>query len=85
VKGDPDADRRCSKHKKQIKESITNAIAKLVTGSNRDEIALRVEETYERLLIGATVFAHVPSLTAGSVRREVIAHRDLTDSMSAGP
>jgi len=56
-----------------------------VTGSNRDEIALRVEETYERLLIGATVFAHVPSLTAGSVRREVIAHRDLTDSMSAGP
>jgi len=37
-------------NKKQIKESITNAIAKLVTGSNRDEIALRVEETYERLL-----------------------------------
>ena len=43
-------------NKKQIKESITNAIAKLVTGSNRDEIALRVEETYERLLIGAAVF-----------------------------
>jgi len=72
-------------NKNQIKASISNAIAKLVTGSNRDEIALRVEETYERLLIGATVFAHVPSLTAGSVRREVIAHRDLTDSMSAGP
>ena len=53
-------------NKKQIKASISNAIAKLVTGSNRDEIALRVEETYERLLIGATVFAHVPSLTAGN-------------------
>ena len=38
-------------NKKQIKASITNAISKLVTGSNRDEIALRVEETYERLLI----------------------------------
>ena len=61
-------------NKKQIKASISNAIAKLVTGSNRDEIALRVEETYERLLIGATVFAHVPSLTAGSVRREVLAN-----------
>jgi len=61
-------------NKKQIKASITNAIAKLVTGSNRDEIALRVEETYERLLIGATVFAHVASLTAGSVRREVLAN-----------
>jgi len=43
-------------NKKQIKASISNAIAKLVTGSNRDEIALRVEETYERLLIGAAVF-----------------------------
>jgi hypothetical protein len=32
-------------NKKQVKASITNAIAKLVTGSNRDEIALRVEET----------------------------------------
>ena len=64
-------------NKKQIKALITSAIA--------NEIALRVEETYERLLIGAAVFAHVPSLTAGSVRREVIAHRDLTDSMSAGP
>jgi hypothetical protein len=50
--------------KKQIKASITNAIAKLVTGSNRDEIALRVEETYERLLIGASIFALFPSLTA---------------------
>jgi len=37
-------------NKKQIKASITSAITKLVTGSNRDEIALRVEETYERLL-----------------------------------
>ena len=65
--------------KEQIKASITNAITKLVTGSNRGEVALRVEETYERLLIDAAVFAHVPSLTAGSVRRQVIAnlHRDV--------
>jgi hypothetical protein len=61
-------------NKEQIKASITNAITKLVTGSNRDEVALRVEETYERLLIDAAVFAHVPSLTAGSVRREVLAN-----------
>ena len=58
-------------NKKQIKASITNAIAKMVTGSNRDEIALRVEETYERLLIGAAIFAHVPSLTVGFVRRAI--------------
>ena len=31
-------------NKKQIKESITNAIAKLVTGSNRDEIALGLKK-----------------------------------------
>ena len=59
--------------KKQIKESITDAIARQVAGSSREEIALRVEETYERILIGAAISAHVPSLTAGSVRREVIA------------
>ena len=51
MKGDPDAAVDPVNNKKQIKESITNAIAKLGTGSNRDEIALRVEETYERLLI----------------------------------
>jgi hypothetical protein len=61
-------------NKKQIKASITNAIAKQIAGSNREEIVLRVEETYERLLIGAAIFAHVPSLTAGSVRREVVAN-----------
>jgi len=33
------------KSKNQIKASIANAIAKLVTGANRDEMALRVEET----------------------------------------
>jgi len=58
-------------NKKQIKESITNAIAKLVTGSNRDEIALGLKKHTRaflniRLLIGAAVFAHVPSLTAGN-------------------
>ena len=45
MKGHPDADLDPVNvvNKKQIKASITNAIAKLVTGSNRDEIALRVE------------------------------------------
>jgi hypothetical protein len=59
--------------KKQIKVSITDAIAKEVVGSNRDEVAQRVEEEYERLLIGAIVLTHIPSLTAGLVRREVMA------------
>jgi len=85
VKGDPYADHRSSKQQKADQSVDHERDRQTVTGSNRDEIALRVEETYERLLIGAAVFAHVPSLTAGSVRREVIAHRDLTDSMSAGP
>ena len=31
-------------NKKQIKASISNAIAKLVTGSNRDEIALGLKK-----------------------------------------
>jgi hypothetical protein len=59
--------------KKQIKASITDAIAKQVVGSRRDEIAQRVEETYERLLGNASILTHVPSLTAGSVRRELMA------------
>jgi hypothetical protein len=58
---------------KQIKASITDAITKGVVGSNRDDVAHRVEEEYERLLVGAHIFAHIPSLTAGSVRREVMA------------
>jgi hypothetical protein len=59
--------------KKQIKASITAAIVKEVVGSNRNEIAQKVENVYERLLIGAVVFAHIPSLTAGLVKREVMA------------
>jgi hypothetical protein len=59
--------------KKQIKASITDAIAKQVVGSSRDDIAQRVEERYEKLLSGASILAHVPSLTAGSVRRELMA------------
>jgi hypothetical protein len=59
--------------KKQIKASITAAIVKEVVGSNRNEIAQKVEDVYERLLIGAVVFAHIPSLTAGLVKREVMA------------
>jgi hypothetical protein len=60
-------------NKKQIKASITDAIAKQVGGSNRDEIAQMVEEEYERLLLGAFIPTHIPSLTAGSVRRRVMA------------
>jgi hypothetical protein len=60
-------------NKQQIKASITAAIAKEVTGSSRDEIALRVEEEYERLLQSASILTHIPSLTAGLVRREVAA------------
>jgi hypothetical protein len=60
-------------NKKQIKASITDAIAKQVVDSSRDEIARRVEERYESLLSEASILAHVPSLTAGSVRREMMA------------
>jgi hypothetical protein len=61
--------------KKQFKASITNAIAKEIDGSDRIEIAARVEDLYERLLLNAVVFAHIPSLTAGMVRRDVMAHK----------
>ena len=63
-------------HKKQIKASIVDAIAKGVLGSSRDEIAQNVEVEYERLLIGASIFAHIPSLTAGLVRRGIRRHPD---------
>ena len=49
---------------------IADAIAKEVVGSNRDRIAQRVEDEYERLLVGALIVTHIPSLTAGLVRRE---------------
>ena len=61
-----------AQNKKQIKASITDAIVKEVAGSNPVEIARMVEEKYEKLLLGALVFTHIPSLTAGSVRRDVI-------------
>ena len=61
-------------NKEQIKASITDAIAKEVAGSDPDEIAQKVEIEYERLLVGAVVFAHIPSLTAGSVRRQITAN-----------
>jgi hypothetical protein len=64
-------------NKQQIKASITDAIAKQVTGSDRDEIARRVEIQYERLLVGAAVMTMIPSLTAGYVRREMAALAEL--------
>ena len=60
-------------NKQQIKASITDAIANQVIGSDRAEIARRVEAQYERLLVGAAVLTMIPSLTAGFVRREMVA------------
>jgi hypothetical protein len=61
--------------KRQFKASITDAIAKEIDGSDRIDIAARVDDLYERLLLKAVVFAHIPSLTAGMVRRDVMAQR----------
>jgi hypothetical protein len=66
-------DARDPANKQQIKASITEAIAKQLIGSDRDEIARRVEAQYERLLAGASVHTMIPSLTAGYVRREMVA------------
>jgi len=60
-------------NKQQIKASITDAIAKQLVGSDREEIARRVEAQYERLLGSASVLTMIPSLTAGYVRREMVA------------
>ena len=64
----------------QIKASITDAIAKQVSGFSREEIALRVDDEYERLLSHASIPTHIPSLTAGSVRRGLRADRRSSDS-----
>jgi hypothetical protein len=61
-----------ARNKKQIKTSISATIADQVKGSNLEEIARRVEETYEKLLLGAATTEHVPALTAGIVKREVV-------------
>jgi hypothetical protein len=63
--------------KKQLKASITDAIAKEIEGADRIDVAARVDDLYERLLLKAVVFAHIPSLTAGMVRRDVMAQRAL--------
>ena len=69
-------DPRDPRQKKQFKASITDAIAKEIDGSDRIDIAARVEDLYERLLLKAVVFTHIPSLTAGMVRRDVMAHKE---------
>jgi hypothetical protein len=61
-----------SVNKMQIKASISATIADQVKGSILEDIAGRVEETYEKLLVGAALTEHVPSLTAGIVKREVV-------------
>jgi hypothetical protein len=62
-------------NKEQIKASITDAIAKQVVGVSREEIALRVDVEYEKLLGHASILTHIPSLAAGSVRRGLRADR----------
>jgi hypothetical protein len=69
-----DLDPRNPLSKKDIKASITDAITKEVAGSNRDDVAQRVEVEYEKLLVAAHIFTHIPSLTAGRVRRDVVAN-----------
>jgi hypothetical protein len=64
-------------NKQRIKASITDAIAKQLIGADREEIARRVEAQYERLLTGAAVLTMIPSLTAGNVRREMVALAEL--------
>ena len=66
-------DARDPANKQQIKASITDAIANQLTGADRAEIARRVEAQYERLLGSASVLTVIPSLTAGYVRREMVA------------
>jgi hypothetical protein len=63
--------------KVQLEASITDAIAKEIGGSDRIDIAARVDDLYERLLLRAVVFAHIPSLTAGMIGRDVMAQRAL--------
>jgi hypothetical protein len=46
-----------------------------VVGVSREEIALRVDVEYEKLLGHASILTHIPSLTAGSVRRGLRADR----------
>ena len=53
MKGDPDADDRSSKQQKTDQSVDHERDLQTGDGSIRDEVALRVEETYERLLIGA--------------------------------
>jgi hypothetical protein len=71
--------------KKQFKASITDAIAKEVDGSDRIDIATRVDDLYERLLRKAVIFEHIPSLTAGMVRRDVSALRRVTSHSATIP
>jgi hypothetical protein len=70
-------DARDPANKQQIKASITDAIANQLSGCDREEVARRVEAQYERLLAGASVLTMIPSLTAGCVRREMVALADL--------
>jgi hypothetical protein len=57
--------------KARIKASIAAAIVNEVGGSSLTDVAERVEKEYERLLIGASVVAHIPALTGGRVRHAV--------------
>jgi len=71
--------------KKRFKASITDAIAKEIDGSDRIDIATRVEYLYERLLLKVVVFTHIPSLTAGMVRRDVMTHKATHFTLRGNP
>jgi hypothetical protein len=60
--------------KGRIKAQIVDSIAREFTSADRGEIVRQVEAEYERLLIGASIVAHIPSLTTGLVRRSTRHH-----------
>jgi len=65
------ADPRDPATKARIKASIAVAIVSEVGGSSLPDVVERVEKEYERLLVGASIFAHIPALTGGRVRHSL--------------
>jgi hypothetical protein len=65
------ADPRDPATKARIKSSIAAAIVSEVGGSTLPDVIERVEKEYERLLVGASVFTHIPALTGGRVRHSL--------------
>jgi len=57
--------------KGHVKAHIVDTLANEFADADRLEIMRHVEREYERLLAGARVVEHIPSLTAGAVRRSL--------------